>query len=125
MSAENGFGIIVPIEDLKARLRTISSGPCQWRVKLAVVESGEECSTAVCAEISYTNPTLADMPNEICWRFPVLQELCWRGLESFVCLHPSVAVPVQEGLYFEGARLLCDPLEDFYSFWPLIREVLS
>jgi hypothetical protein len=126
MSAnETGFGIILSMNELQDKLRTISSGSRRWTAELVFIECDEKGPTTVCAEIWYNNPVSPDMPNEICWRFPVLRQLSCGEMESFVCLHASLAVPVQGGLYFDGDRLLCDPLEDFYSFWPPIREALS
>jgi hypothetical protein len=125
MSVGNGYGVIVSMGDLHEKLGSISCGPRQWMAKLVRVKPREERLTAVYAEVWYSNPTSADMPAEICWRFPVFQIRVWRITESFVCLHPSLAIPVQEGLYFDGDRLLGDPLEDFFSFWPPLREALS
>jgi hypothetical protein len=125
MSAQNGFGVIVSMDDLQEKLQSISCGPRQWMAKLVRVAPGQERVTPVYAEVWFSNPTSADMPTEICWRFPVLQNCVWRETESFVCLHPSLAIPVQEGLYLDGDRLLGDPLEDFFSFWPPLREALS
>lgn len=110
MSAQNGFGIILSLDELREKLQSISGGPRRWRARLVRVKPGEERLTSVYAEVWYSNPTLADMPNELCWGFPVFQIRVWRIAESFVCLHPGLAVPVQEGLYFEEDRLLSDPL---------------
>lgn len=100
MSTENGFGVILSINDLQAKLRTISIGPRQWNAKLVNVGPCDECLTNAYAEIWYSNPGLTGMPNELCFRFPVFCDLFGDDAESLVCLHPSLIVPVQEGLVF-------------------------
>lgn len=59
-------------------------------------------------EIRYTNPQFVDLPNEISYLFPAFNEPIFGMPYILVCLHPSLAVPVKEGLYFEGAALKHD-----------------
>jgi hypothetical protein len=123
MANENGFGVVILLEDLEAKLRIISGGLRKWTVELAPLELGEDLLATIYARIWYTDRGQADMPNELCYGFPIFKDCFWRN--TFVCIHPGLAVPVQMGLYLEGDRLLWDPLEDFDRFWPPIRKVLS
>ena len=123
--SEKGFSVLMTVGDLQAKLATICSGAHLWSVELVNLEPGEEGSTRLYAHMWYSNPGTTDMPNQLCFGFPLLQDSFWLETESYVCLHPSLAVPVQAGLYFEGDRLLRDPLEDFDRFWAPIRKVLS
>jgi|SRR6185437_10414081 len=126
MSApEDGFGVILSLADLQTKLRTISNGAHQWTAELARCKPVQEGWTTFYAEIWYSNPSPRDMPNDLCYRFPAFRDRFWGDGESFVCLHPGLAVPVQQGLYFEGERLLGDCIQDFESFWPPIREALT
>jgi hypothetical protein len=49
----------------------------------------------------------------------------WTASWEQVCLHPSLAIPVVEGLYFEQCLLKRDLSEDWQRFWPPLRQALS
>ena len=64
------------------------------------------------------------MPNQLCFRFPVLDRVPWRLGDPLVCLRASLADLRLHGLYFEGDALLRDDLEDFGRFWcPLMAAL--
>lgn len=119
---ENGCGIIVALPDLKDKLSAISHGLYQWRLVAEPETTGHGFISHV--DIAFSNPEFVDMPNDVCFRFPVFDRGIWRSPELLVCMHPSLAEAQICGLYFEGDRLLNDNLEDFYRFWTPLREVL-
>ena len=125
MSDKSGFGAIIEFDELQAKLQTLSDGRHQWIAKLVRDKPVEKGWTEFYAEVWFSNPGLKDMPNELCFRIPAFNVQFTDGGHCLVCVHPSLIVPVQEGLYFEGDRLLCDPLEDFENFWRPLRRVLS
>jgi hypothetical protein len=55
---------------------------------------------------------------------PAFHQAMGGELKTLVCLHPSLADLVVQGLYFEGDKLQTDRLEDWYRFWPPLRRVL-
>jgi hypothetical protein len=115
------WGIIVTLDKLEATLRFISHEQHQWQADLnpeSALETYGSLQPGV--EIRYTNPQFVDLPNEISYLFPAFNEPIFGMPHVLVCLHPSLAVPVKEGLYFEGAALKRDLLEDWYRFWPLL-----
>ena len=125
MSDEGGFSIILEFGDLQAKLQTINDGPHQWIAKLVRDKPAEKGWTKFYAEVWYSNPGPKGMPNELGFRFPAFPVPIGDVMECLVCVHPSVMVPIQEGLYFDGDRLLRDPLEDFENVWRPMRKMLS
>jgi hypothetical protein len=120
-SCPPGSSAIVTFDELKAALRFLSHEQHQWQARLNLESAAETYgSPQSSVEIRYTNPQFVDLPNEISYLFPAFNESILGMPYVLVCLHPSLAVPVQEGLYFEGAALKHDLLEDWYRFWPLL-----
>lgn len=117
--------MILEFGELQAKLQTISDGPHQWIAKLVRDKPAEKGWTRFYAEVSYSNPGLKGMPNELSFRLPAFPVQSGDVVEFLICAHPSLIVPVQEGWYFEGDRLLRDPLEDFEMFWRPLRRILS
>ncbi len=125
-SYETGRGVIVTLDELDATLRLISHGPHRWTANLEqeLVED-RQISRRCCARIRYTNPEFADMPTEISYLFPAFSDATFSEAFILVCLHPSLAIPVVKGLYFEEGSLKHDLLEDWQRFWPPLRRALS
>jgi hypothetical protein len=122
-------GYIISLADLRRRLRAISHGAHQWSVeivqKLLPACKGELQSYAL---ILYTNPVMLDMPNNLSFLFPIAAQPESKGNEAgtFICLHPSEAIDVGYGLYFEGDDLKRDCLEDWILFWsPLGKSLIA
>lgn len=120
-------GFIVPMTVLEHRLRRISLGNHQW-LALAVPKPitngmGRQCNYVA---VGYTNPEMVDMPNFLCYLFPILDNGVSVGLqpEKLICLHPSAAIPIAEGWYFEDALLKRDILEDWGRFWDPLKQAL-
>ncbi len=112
------------LPELRLKLRQISSGNHQWEARLIPqAVRNREGTEGRYAAIAYTNPELIDMPNYICYLFPVIEP--GEGGRVRVCLHPSTAIPVAEGLYFEGAELRVDHLEDWGRFWDPLKAALA
>ena len=84
-----------------------------------------QMSLECCARIRYSNPEFADMPTEISYLFPAFRDATFGEAYILVCLHPSLAMPVVKGLYFEEGALKHDPLEDWQRFWPPLRQAFS
>jgi hypothetical protein len=118
---------IISLADLRRRLTAISHGAHQWAVEIVQKrlhsEKGELQSYAL---IGYTNPAMIDMPNYLSFLFPIAVQPKGSREEAgtFVCLHPSEAIAVAYGLYFEGDFLKRDCLEDWILFWLPLRESL-
>ena len=125
-SSGEGFGVVLALSQLQAKLGQISKGAHQWTAKLVeVLEPHELGWTNLCAEVWYSNPEYLDMPNQISYHFPAFPDLVFGDEEDAkVCLHPSLMVPVAEGLYYDGDLLKKDWLGDFCAFWYPIRAVL-
>jgi len=124
---EIGEGYIVSLPDLRRRLTAISHGPHRWAVEIVQKRlhsgKGELQSYAL---IGYTNPAMIDMPNYLSFLFPIAfdAEGWWDGAGTFICLHPSEAIAVAYGLYFEEEDLKRDCLEDWILFWSPLGESL-
>jgi hypothetical protein len=126
---EIGDGYIVSLPDLRRRLRAISQGAHQWTIEIVQKRlfpgKGELESYAL---IGYTNPVTLDMPNNLSFLFPIVVQPNGSQQEAgtFVCLHPSEAIDVAYGLYFEGDFLKRDCLEDWTLFWsPLVESLIA
>lgn len=125
---ELDFGFILSLSELDERLRLISDGPHQWathRITRPVLNQQGVLHTYIA--VGYTNPETVDMPNFLCYLFPTLDNGSSVGFsrDLLVCLHPSAAIPIAEGLYFEDASLKGDILEDWGRFWDPLRTVLN
>ena len=106
--------------ELESRLKLISTNDKIWRLSsVGITGDGEPH-----VEIKFSNPDLLDMPNDVSFRFPVVDVGPWGNPEPLVCLHASLACPASRGLYFEGPDLMYDGLEDFHRFWTPLRRVL-
>lgn len=117
-SGENGQGTIITLADLEAKPALISHEQHQWTACLARVSSEPRLGRLPqCAEIWYTNPEFIDIPNQICFHFPAFDQVIGCDSEIMVCLHPSLAELVVQGLYFQGD-------EDWHRFWPPLRQLL-
>lgn len=115
---ESGF--IVPFDKLQRSLPSIDKDAHQWRVQSTLQVRDHHAYAA----IDYTNPELADMPNSLCYLFPVLDD-GFGTKDPMVCLHPTAGIPVIQGLYFEGPELKRDLLEDWGRFWEPLRGALT
>jgi len=124
-SDANWWGVILPLDELQARLRSISDGPHQWTANLEhEVRNEWQTRRQFSVRIQYTNPEFEDMPNDISYLFPaIVDSLFWQP-NVLVCLHPSLAVPMVKGLYFERDQLKYDLLEDWDRFWTPMRKSL-
>lgn len=112
-------GFVLPLSELKECLPSMDRGAHQWRVNPELRVRDRRTYAA----IEYSNPEETDMPNAICYLFPVVDD---GGKDPMVCLHPTAVIPVVQGLYFEGPELKQDLLEDWGRFWePLRRAVAS
>lgn len=120
---QDGFGAVLSLRDLQAKLRTMSSGPHQWTANLVHDERTSDRLTTSYVEIWYSNPGLMGMPNELCFAFPTFYDAD-EPEAALVCLHSALVEGIQMGLYFEGDQLLWDPLEDYERFWPPLRKAL-
>jgi hypothetical protein len=120
-----GRGVIVTLDELDATLRFISHGPHRWTASLQrdLVEE-EQMPRQSYVGIRYSNPEFADMPTEITYLFPAFSDVIFGETSILVCLHPSLAIPSVEGLYFEDGELKHDILEDWQHFWPPLRQAL-
>jgi hypothetical protein len=124
---EIGEGYIISLADLSRRLTAISHGAHQWTVEIVqkrlLSGKGELQSYAL---IGYTNPVMLDMPNYLSFLFPIVVQREGKRNETgtFIWLHPSEAVDVAYGLYFEGVALKRDCLQDWMLFWSPLRESL-
>jgi hypothetical protein len=126
---EIGEGYITSLADLRRRLTAISHGAHQWTVEI-VQKRLLSCKGELpfYALIGYTNPVLANMPNSVSFLFPIaFDPEDWRDEAGiFICLHPSEAIDVAYGLYFEGDSLKRDCLEDWTLFWsPLGKSLMA
>jgi hypothetical protein len=122
---EMGEGYIVSLADLRRRLRAISQEAHQWTVEIVqkrLLSCERELQSY--ALISYTNPVVIDMPNDLSFLFPIAGQPEGKENEAgtFVCMYPSEAVDVAYGLYFEGDAIKRDCLEDWTLFWLPVRE---
>jgi hypothetical protein len=125
-SYEDELGLVMTFAELEARLGLISQREHQWTARLAGEIAGEwQLSCQHCVEIWYRNPEFIDMPNQICYRFPAFQDVMGGEPFTLVCLHPSLAIPVVKGLYFERDELKYDLIEDWCRFWLPLRKHLS
>ena len=116
---------IVRIADLRRWLPAISAVNKHWELQAIgnTFEGGEYRSYI---DIRYWNELNA--PNELCFRFPVTaieRENNFDDLQRFVFLHPSLAIAVSEGMYFEGSTLKYDCLEDWLQFCPALFAAVS
>ena len=124
-SGANGQGTIITFADLETKLGLISHGQHRWTARLVRVSGESQMAwPQKCVEIWYTNPEFIDIPNQICFHFPAFDQVIGGESEIMVCLHPSLAELVVQGLYFEGDKLKTDCLEDWYRFWPPLRILL-
>jgi hypothetical protein len=123
-NTESGQGTIITLVDLQTKLGFISCGQHQWTARLArVAGEWQMAYPQQCVEIWYTNPEFIDMPHQICFRFPAFHQVMGGESEALVCLHPSLADPIVQGLYFEGDELKADCMEDWYRFWPPLGKL--
>lgn len=120
-------GYILPFSALEAYLTKISSGAHQWSAQLiprALADRHGHYRNYVA--VGYTNPDIPHMPNMLCYLFPLVENELSEGVRpnALVCLHPTGAIPLTRGLYFEDDRLGADILEDWNRFWePLGKEL--
>jgi hypothetical protein len=124
-SCENGQGTIITLADLETKLSLIGHRQHQWTARLARVAGESQMAwPQQCVEIWYTNPEFIDMPNQICFHFPAFHQVMGGESETLVCLHPSLADLVVQGMYFEGDKLKTDCLEDWDRFWAPLQRLL-
>jgi len=98
--------MVITLDRLEATLRFISHEHHQWQAHLNPETEAETYgSQQWSVEIRYTNPQFVDLPNEISYLFPAFNEPIFGVPHVLVCLHPSLAVPIKEGLYFKGTDL--------------------
>jgi len=125
-SDPTSWGVLLPLDDLQACLRSVSHHEHQWTAFLEQEATGEwQTPWHRCVSIRYKNPELTDMPNEITYLFPAFVDSLFWEPSILICLHPSLAVPVVKGLYFEDEALKYDLLGDWDKFWTPLREALS
>ena len=115
-----GLGTILFISELRQRLEQLNINGHRWKVSLSSVGFAEPIEWA---EISFNNPT-GGLPNDVRYRFPVIEIGGDLFADQLVCLHPSLAEPLCHGLYFEGEELTENSMYDFERFWPQLKNVI-
>ena len=111
------LGFILPLREIRECFTAVGHGEHEWTLnaKFQTVDQRRY------ADIKYSNPGSGDLPNSIHYLFPIVED---GGAEPMVCLHPSAAIPLVSGLYFEGPDLKHDILEDWNQFWSPLRTAL-
>lgn len=118
-------GHILSLTTLRARLERISFGAHQWTALLVpypLADRHGQHHTYVA--IGYSNPDIPHMPNMLCYLFPIVAGSEEHG-DPLICLHPTSAIPLTRGLYFEGDHLGADILEDWNRFWEPLAATLT
>lgn len=109
-------GIIIRYDDLRGILKQISHDKHQWSLGPPLDRNG-----GYWVQINYTNPD--SFLSELHFLFPVAA--LGMGDETLICLHPTTAISLRDGLYMEGDKIMLDAMEDWLAFWPPISEALG
>ena len=120
-------GFILSLTELRQRLAAISWDEHQWALQPLPHDVPKNGRAQPYVMIGYTNPDLGELPNHLCFLFPIALEPIDPKDErrTLVCLHPSTAIVISHGLYFEGDQVKQDVLEDWRAFWTPLGQSLQ
>ena len=128
LAIEHGF--ILSLAELRNVLRSMDPAGTLWTLvpppaHSPVTKAGTP--KALLVRIRLRQPEFINPSNDLVFMFPIVlrpQGGPAREEEVYVCLHPETANLEQAGLYFEGEELKQDPLRDWDTFWPPLKEAL-
>jgi hypothetical protein len=125
---ELSHGFVLSLAELNICLQKMSGGIHQWvAIPVPYIVPTRDNEPRGYITIGYTNPQDIEIPNYLTFLFPMVK--CTQRPATFdnllICLHPSAAIPLSEGIYLEEGNVKLDTLEDWDRFWKPLSNALA